>query len=199
LELWQLLLILGTLLAAFVAFIWMAIKIKSIHVNTSSASNSNDSGPDTKINQVVDQAFTEDFREELRTRAKDQFEKLIHENAMFLQQDVRVSAAQLDDFMKKEVIATLQQELAKHHQSLAQTKDMVASSITQTKQQFEQDMQREKEQKIKQLDENIQDTVKQYVQAAVGDVIDSEKELALIVDSLQARKSEIFEDIRRNG
>lgn len=197
-EIWQLLLIIGTLFTTLISFVWVALKLNTIHGNTTGGAGSTEK-PNDKVNQVVDQAFTEEFREELRQRARQQFEKLIHENAMFLQQDVRVSAAQLDDFMKKEVIATLQQELAKHHQSLAQTKEMVADSISQTKQQFEQDIHSQKEQRIKELDENMQEIVKNYIQIALSDVIDSEKELALIIDGLQAKKAEIFEDIRRNA
>lgn len=196
-EIWQLLLIIGTLFTTLISFIWVALKLNTIHGNTAGGGSSE--RPNDKINQVVNQAFTDDFREELRSRARQQFEQLIHENAMFLQQDVRVSAAQLDDFMKKEVIATLQQELAKHHESIAQTKDMVTNSLSQTKQQFERDIKDEKERKIQDFDENMQEIVKKYVQNAVGDVINSEKELALIVDGLQAKKAEIFEDIRRNA
>lgn len=196
-EIWQLLLIIGTLFTTLISFIWVALKLNIIHGNTAGGGSSE--RPNDKINQVVNQAFTDDFREELRSRARQQFEQLIHENAMFLQQDVRVSAAQLDDFMKKEVIATLQQELAKHHESIAQTKDMVTNSLSQTKQQFERDIKDEKERKIQDFDENMQEIVKKYVQNAVGDVINSEKELALIVDGLQAKKAEIFEDIRRNA
>ena len=196
-EIWQLLLIIGTLFTTLISFIWVALKLNTIHGNM--ADGGQNERPNEKINQVVNQAFTDDFREELRNRARQQFEKLIHENAMFLQQDVRVSAAQLDDFMKKEVIATLQQELAKHHESIAQTKDMVTTSLSQTKQQFERDLKDEKERKLKDFDENLQEIVKGYVQKAVGDVINSEKELALIIDGLQAKKAEIFEDIRRNA
>lgn len=179
----------------------MALKINTIHSNTS-GSDTDNTPKDTataNVNASVNQAFTEEFREELRQRARQQFEKLIHENAMFLQQDVRVSAAQLDDFMKKEIVATLQQELAKHHETLNQTKQMLNSSMNQSRQELEQSISQEKEQRIKELDEHLPEIVKKYVEEAIGNTINSEQQLALIVDALNARKAEIFEDIRRNG
>lgn len=200
-ETWQFFLIIGTLFTTLISFVWMALKINTIHSNTSSTT-SNETPSETataNVNASVNQAFTEEFREELRQRARQQFEKLIHENAMFLQQDVRVSAAQLDDFMKKEIVATLQQELAKHHETLNQTKEMLNTSMNQTRQDLEQSISQEKEKRIKELDENFPEVVKKYVQEAIGNALSSEQQLALIVDALNARKAEIFEDIRRNG
>lgn len=204
-EIWQFFLIIGTLFAALVSFIWMALKISSIHSHTSdlASSSGGDSLPkevvSENVNSAVNQAFTEDFREELRQRARQQFEKLIHENAMFLQQDVRVSAAQLDDFMKKEIVATLQQELAKHHETLNQTKQMLNTSMMQSRQELERSIVEEKEKRIKDLDDHLPEVVKKYVEEAIGNTINGDQQLALIVDSLNAKKAEIFEDIRRNG
>ena len=91
-ELWQLLLIIGTLLATMVAFVWTAIKLNSINQPNTGTHRTNAT---EAVNLAVNQAFTDDFREELRQRARQQFEKLIHENAMFLQQDIRMSASKL--------------------------------------------------------------------------------------------------------
>jgi Skp family chaperone for outer membrane proteins len=194
-ELWQLLLIVGTLLATLASFVWVAIRLST--VSQSPAKPRNVAGE--AIQDSVNQAFTEDFREELRQRARQQFEKIIHENAMFLQQDVRVSAAQLDDFMKKEVIATLQQELGKHHQAIEQTKQMVTDALTKNQSELQRELEAEKERRIKHLDEHMAEIVKTYVMAAVGETIDVDKQLALVVDNLNAHKAEIIEDIRRDG
>lgn len=194
-ELWQLLLIVGTLLATLASFVWVAIRL-SVAAKVP-AKPRNVAGE--AIQSTVTEAFTEDFREELRQRARQQFEKIIHENAMFLQQDVRVSASQLDDFMKKEVIATLQQELAKHHQAIEQTKQMVTDTLTKNQSELQRQLAEEKERRIKHLDEHMAEIVKTYVMAAVGETIDVDKQLALVVDNLNAHKAEIIEDIRRDG
>lgn len=200
-ETWQLFLIIGTLFATLVSFVWLALKINSVLSNVPSKpkDNSPKSIATESVNVAVNQAFTEEFREELRQRARQQFEKLIHENAMFLQQDVRVSAAQLDDFMKKEIVSTLQQELAKHHDTLNQTKQMLNSSMNQTRQEFDRSIAEEKDKRIKELDENLPEIIKKYIKEALGNTLTSEQQLALVVDALNARKAEIFEDIRKNG
>lgn len=175
-----------------VAFVWLAIKISSI--NKPEAQPRNIAGE--AVHDSIDKAFTDDFREELRQRARQQFEKLIHENAMFLQQDVRISAAQLEDFMKKEIIATLQQELAKHHQTVVQTRQMLSDSVAKSQTDLRNQLENEKKLRIEQLDENLAEIVKKYVAAAVGDIITTDQQIALITDSLNARKAEIIEDIR---
>ena len=191
-ELWQLLLIIGTLLATLIAFVWVALKVSSVTKVDSQPRNA----AGEAVNEAVGQAFTDDFREELRQRARQQFEKLMHENAMFLQQDVRVSAAQLDDFMKKEIFATLQQELAKHHETVTQTRQMLSDSVAQSLADLPTQLTAEKEKRIEQLDEHLSEIIKKYVSSAVGDVITTDQQIALIVDNLNAHKAEIIEDIR---
>lgn len=191
-ELWQLLLIIGTLLATLIAFVWVALRVSSVTKVDSQPRNA----AGEAVNEAVGQAFTDDFREELRQRARQQFEKLMHENAIFLQQDVRVSAAQLDDFMKKEIFATLQQELAKHHEAVTQTRQMLSDSVAKSQADLQTQLTAEKEKRIEQLDEHLSEIIKKYVSSAVGDVITTDQQIALIVDNLNAHKAEIIEDIR---
>lgn len=194
-ELWQLLVIIGTLSATFIAFIWVAIRLGSV-------SNDPKTPKDVataSVNTAVNQAFTDAFKEELQERARKQFDSIMQQNAQFLQQDVRVSAAKLDEFMKEEIVATLQKELAKQTQSISQTHQMVTNSLTQNKQQFDQDLAQEKERRIRQLDEHMAEVIKTYVLAAIGEVFGPEKQLALVLDNLNAHKAEIYEDIRRGA
>lgn len=195
-ELWQLSLIVGTLVATLIAFVWVAVRLGNTPKN---ATPTHKNIAADAINSSVETAFSEEFREELRQRARQQFEKLIHDNAMFLQQDIRMSAARLDDFMKKEVVSSLQQELASHHQTISQTQQMLTESLTKNQDEFRQDLAAEKERRIKKLDENLAEVVKKYIIAAVGDTLDVDKQLALVIDNLNAHKAEIIEDIRNHG
>ncbi len=194
-ELWQLLLIVGTLFATLISFVWVALRLGRVGKSAPLSPRDNASA---NVNAAVNQAFTEEFREELRNRAQKQFEQIIHENAMFLQQDVRMSAAQLDEFMKKEVIATLQQELAKHHATLDQTKQMVTDSISKSEAQLKQELAQEKERRLKNLDQHMGDIVKDYVVAAVSSSMDVDRQLAFVLDNLNTNKAAILEDIRRD-
>lgn len=191
-ELWQLLLVTGTSIATLIAFVWLAIKVTTLGKPNSHPRNI----AGEAVNETIGRAFTDDFREELRNRARQQFEKLIQENAMFLQQDVRVSATQLDDFMKKEVVATLQQELNKHHQTIAQTQQMLSDSVAKSQTEIRAQINQEKERRIKMLDERLTEVVKKYVMASVGNVITTDQQIALITDNLNANKANIIEDIR---
>lgn len=192
-ELWQLLLIIGTLLATLISFVWVALKLGNVDNSEKQPRNV----ASEAVDQAVGQAFSDDFREELRQRARQQFDKIMHDNAMFLQQDIRVSAAHLDEFMKKEIYSTLQQELAKHSQSVTQTRQLLYDSAAKSQADLQAQINAEKQQRIDQIDQRLAEIVQNYVSAAAGNVITSEQQIALIIDNLNSRKIEIIEDIRR--
>lgn len=193
-ETWQLLLIIGTLLATLIAFVWVALKVSTIgHASAGSQPRNTAS---EAVNNAVGQAFTDDFREELRQRARQQFEKIIHENAMFLQQDVRISATKLDEFMKQEIYSTLQQELAKHNETVTQTRQMLSESVAKSQTQLREELDKEKEIRLKQFDDNLTKIAKKYILSAVGDTITTDQQISLIIDNLNAHRAEITEDVR---
>ena len=191
-EAWQLLLIIGVLLATMIAFVWMAIKVNTISRPEPKGRNS----ASEAVNEAMSQAFTEDFREELRQRARQQFEKIIHENAMFLQQDVRVSATKLDEFMKQEIYATLQKELSIHSETVNQTRQMLSESVMKSQAQLREELDKEKDARLKQFDDNLARIARKYILSAVVDVITTDQQIALIIDNLNAHKAEIIEDVR---
>ena len=80
----------------------------------------------------VEHIFNDEFREELRNRGRLHFEKIISENAMFLQQDLRITTSQLNDYMKDEITRTLQEEFTKYEESIADAKKIAIESINKT-------------------------------------------------------------------
>ena len=64
----------------------------------------------------VEHIFNDEFREELRNRGRLHFEKIIGENAMFLQQDLRLTTSQLNDYMKTEITRVLKEEFSKYEE-----------------------------------------------------------------------------------
>ncbi len=170
-----------------------------------------------KINQDYAQAaehdvehiFNEEFREELRNRGRLHFEKIIGENAMFLQQDLRLTTSQLNDYMKSEITNTLKEEFAKYEQSIADAKQLAIDSIAKTQQaieeqreilgkQLQEQVAIEKERLIKRFGENMAEIINHYVLAAIGDQIDLNDQLEYILGDLEANKQAILEDIQ-NG
>ena len=108
-----LLLVIGSLLSSTVAFIWLTTRLGS-----SGAPHGKGKMPldalEKSANSDVEHIFNNDFREELRNRGRLHFEKIIGENAMFLQQDLRETTSQLNEYMRAEITRTLQVEFKKY-------------------------------------------------------------------------------------
>lgn len=199
-------LVIGSLLAATLAFLWLVWRI----------GGTTKGKPKTLAGQVTDQAreevehiFNEEFREELRNRGRLHFEKVIGENAMFLQQDLRETTAQLNDYMRTELTKTLQDEFKKYEQSITDAKQIALGSIEKTittieqqrqflEQQLVAQAQANKERAIKQFEKDLATIVNHYVIQAIGNQIDLTDQLDFIVTELENNKQAILEDIK-NG
>ena len=82
---WWLIVIISVLMLVLLAFIWLALQLGRLaHPKIK---------PDVPYEQAaqrdVEHIFNDEFREELRNRGRLHFEKIIGENAMFLQQDLQ--------------------------------------------------------------------------------------------------------------
>lgn len=160
--------------------------------------------------EVVDHIFDNAFREELRNRGRLHFEKVIGENAMFLQQDLRLTTAQLNDYMKQEIKRVLQEEFAKYEQSITSAKDLALSSMEKTQQAIEQQrvlleqqlvnqIAEEKKRVIDKFEANMAEIVNHYVMTAIGNEIDLSDQLEYIMQYLEENKQAIVEDIQHGS
>ena len=204
---WWLALILAAIGVAGIAFVWIIVAINRVgggHQSTSA--NSLEEAAD----QDVEHVFNQEFREELRNRGRLHFEKIIGENAMFLQQDLRLTTSQLNDYMKTEITHKLQEEFAKYEQSIMDAKQLAIESIQKTNaaideqrevlgQQVKDEIAGEKQQLIQRFEENMADIVNHYVLAAVGNQIDLNDQLEYILGELEANKKAIIEDIQHGA
>lgn len=202
-EIWQLALIIGSILTSTTAFIWMALRTSAAHAPKNKASND----PYTEqAEHDVEHIFNDEFRQELRNRGRLHFEKIIGENAMFLQQDLRLTTSQLNEFMKTEITRKLQEEFAKYEQSITDAKQMATEAIGKTQALIEQQRQTmtkqlveeraaEKARMIKRFEENMASVVNHYVLAAIGDQIDLNDQLEYILSDLEENKEAIIRDI----
>lgn len=201
---WWLLLILGSIGAAGIAFIWLIVK-----VGGQGTAKNGSSGPDSyeeAADQDVEHIFNEDFREELRNRGRLHFEKIIGENAMFLQQDLRLTTSQLNEYMKTEIASKLKDEFNKYEESINDAKQMAIESIQKTNaaideqrallgQEVQKEILAEKQQLIGRFEQNMTDIINHYVISAIGNQIDLNDQLEFILADLQANKQAIIEDI----
>ncbi len=198
---WWLILILGFISFVGFGFIWIITHLGSAGgAKNSTASLIEDSKKD------VEHIFNEEFREELRNRGRLHFEKIIGENAMFLQQDLRLTTSQLNEYMKTEITAKLTDEFNKYEQSIDDAKQLAIESIQKTNaaideqravlgQQVQKEIVAEKEQMVKRFEQNMTDIINHYVLAAIGDQIDLNDQLEYILSDLQANKEAIIQDI----
>lgn len=205
-SIWWLGCILGTLGAAGIAFIWLAVRLGG-----SGASPKNIQQDIAKAAEDdVERIFNAEFREELRNRGRLHFEKIIGENAMFLQQDLRLTTSQLNEYMKAEITRKLKEEFDKYEQSIMDAKQLAIDSIEKTNkaieaqravlsQQVQQQIDAEKAQLVQRFTENMTEIVNHYVMLAIGNQIDLSDQLEYIIGELESNKNAILEDINRGA
>lgn len=161
---------------------------------------------DRQAEEDVEHIFNDAFREELRNRGRLHFEKIIGENAMFLQQDLRLTTSQLNDYMKQEITAKLQEEFKKYEESIIDAKQLAIESIEKTKQaveenrimlmeQLQEEFKEEKERELKRFNDNMTKVINHYLIAAIGDQIDLSDQLEYILANLEANKEAIIKDL----
>jgi hypothetical protein len=200
---WWLIVILGYLGATGIAFIWLAVRVSQNGGNAKKGVS--DSYVDA-AQQDVEHIFNNEFREELRNRGRMHFEKIIGENAMFLQQDLRLTTSQLNEYMKAEITRKLQEEFAKYEESIMDAKQLAVDSIQKTNAAIDEQRQQlasqlqsqaaeDKARLLKRFEENMADVINHYVLAAIGDQIDLSDQLEYILGDLEANKQAILQDI----
>lgn len=201
---WGLALVIGSLVAATMSFIWLALRLGG---GKSQVKHKN--AQDTLLaaaEEDVKHVFNDEFREELRNRGRLLFEKIIGDNAMFLQQDLRLTTSQLNEYMKAEITQKLQEEFKKYEESITDAKQLAVDSINKTQEAIEQQRQimsqqiqaeiaKERERLVKRFEENMADIINHYVLAAIGDQIDLNDQLEFILNDLKANKDAIVKDI----
>lgn len=160
-----------------------------------------------KADKDAERIFNDEFREELRNRGRLHFEKIISENAMFLQQDLRLTTSQLNSYMQDEIKRVLQEEFAKYEESISNAKDLALNSIQKTQdlieqqrsgleQQLHTQAEAEKARLIDHFEANMADIINHYILSAIGNEIDIGSQLDYIFQYLEDNKQAIVEDIR---
>jgi F0F1-type ATP synthase membrane subunit b/b' len=196
-------LIVGSLLSVTAAFIWVAVRLSG-----GGSEGKPGEKPDyaDAAKQDVERIFNDEFREELRNRGRLHFEKIIGENAMFLQQDLRLTTSQINDYMKQEITKSLQEAFKKYESSIQDAKDLALDSIQKTQEAVEEqrgvlneqlakEIAAEKERMITRFNNNMADVVNHYVLAAIGNQISLDDQLEFILGELERNKQAIIEDI----
>jgi F0F1-type ATP synthase membrane subunit b/b' len=198
-----LILVIGSLLSATGAFIWLALRLENGGTRRSGVA---DGKIENAVKTDVEHIFNDEFREELRNRGRLHFEKVIGENAMFLQQDLRQTTSQLNDYMRAEITKTLQGEFKKYEQSITDAKQLAIDSIEKTvvtieqqrefmQQQLQGQYEQQKKEVLARFEADMATIVNHYVVRAVGNQIDLTDQMDYILAELEANKQAILEDL----
>lgn len=198
---WELVLILSFILTGGSAFLYIVVRL---HRATPPEKTIDDYEKAAK--EDVDHVFNDEFREELRNRGRLHFEKILGENAMFLQQDLRLTTSQLNEFMKGQITEDLKAAFSNYEEAISDARQLAVESIEKTKtvideqrqnlsKQLEEEVEAEKVRRLKRFDENMGAVVNHYVLAAIGNQIDLNDQLEYILGELEANKQAILEDI----
>ncbi|MDO8591734.1 MAG: hypothetical protein Q7R60_02300 [bacterium] len=200
--------------AALLYFVWRAQNKKSAMPKSAATKTAEAAKSFQDIGQIakedVEHIFNDDFREELRNRGRLHFEKIIGENAMFLQQDLRQTTTQLNEYMRAEITRTLQIEFKKYEQSITDAEQLAVDSIEKTVTTIEQQrmllesqMQNQAEvqrnQIIVRFEAQMAGIVNHYIMQAIGNQIDLSDQLEFILGELESNKVAIIEDIKRGA
>ena len=194
--------IIVSVLAAGGAFVWLALKMNGKPGGKGKLPEEFDSA----ANQEVERIFSDDFREELRNRGRLHFEKIISDNAMFLKQDLQLTATDLNKYMQEQIKKVLKDEFAKYEESIENAQQVAVQAIGKTQKildeqrtameaQIKDEAQKEKARLIDAFAANMSQVVNHYLLEAIGNEVDLSDQLDYIYRHLEDNKQAIVEDI----
>lgn len=194
--------ILASTLSATGAFVWMALRLQNGSGKKSGSDNYVDAA-----NKEVERIFSDEFREELRNRGRLHFEKIISDNAMFLKQDLQLTASDLNKYMQEQIKKVLKEEFEKYEESIENAKQIAIDAINKTQsaldeqrtalqKQIAEEAAKEKERLMVAFADNMSQVVNHYLLEAVGNEIDLSAQLDYIFRHLEDNKQAILEDIQ---
>lgn len=202
--------ILASLLAVFAGFMYLALQLRQLNGGGKKAKKSvgelNKAYSDI-AEEDIDHLFNTEFREELRNRGRLRFEKIIDENAMFLKQDLDLTIAQLNEYMKAEISKNLNEEFAAYAKGMHEAQELALNSLKKTADEVEEqrltlaealkkDVEARETTLIKVYEDNMAKIVEHYVLLALSDQFDLKSQLPFILKQLEANKRDIIEDMR---
>jgi hypothetical protein len=201
---WWFYLVAAFILVAGAAFIWIII---ALNKSGSRGQSSILEDLDLATGKDIDHIFSNEFREELKNRGLLHFEKIINDAAEFLQQDLRLTSSQLNEYMKSQLSGKVNAELDKYEQSINDARNLAIDSIKRTStaledqrkilgEQVQKEIAAEKTRIIQAFERQLTDIVGHYVVAAIGNEINLNDQLEYILSDLEINKNAMIEDIK---
>lgn len=192
-ELWQLGLIIGPIIAATAAFVWMAHQLTKANVHDPAAMSA--------------QVLTPEFVNALKLEAAKRMGEVISGPDSPLHASLQAASGNVQALIQQEVSQQLGKELATYQMSITNSKNMVESAIAQgqtalneeqkaLKAEMREVMQRQKDQLVERFAQDMTEIVSQYVRTALGAASDDKQQLDKILEQLNDQKAAMVEDMK---
>jgi uncharacterized protein YbjQ (UPF0145 family) len=205
-EWWQLLTI-GGFVVIFVGLVLVGVQLRRLN----GTSKPGKKGPGRSFNeQALEESgglFNKEFHEELRNRGRLHFEKIVSENAMFLKQDLDMTIAQMNEYLKKTIGSKLDEEFAAYEKAMKEAQELAINSLQKSATAVEEqrllmvetlkkDVADKEALLIKTYEENMAKIVEHYILETLGDQFDLKTQLPFIISQMEANKQKIVDDMR---
>jgi uncharacterized protein YbjQ (UPF0145 family) len=205
-EWWQLLTI-GGFVVIFVGLVLVGVQLRRLN----GISKPSKKGPGQSFNeQALEESgglFNKEFHEELRNRGRLHFEKIVSENAMFLKQDLDMTIAQMNEYLKKTIGSKLDEEFAAYEKAMKEAQELAINSLQKSATAVEEqrllmvetlkkDVADKEALLIKTYEENMAKIVEHYILETLGDQFDLKTQLPFIISQMEANKQKIVDDMR---
>lgn len=125
--------------------------------------------PEQEMTDTVAQVFDETFREELRQRGRQYFEKVINENAALFKQDLDATISQVNTELEVHIIRKVDEQLVEHGKAMKAAQDSALQAMNKTVDTINEDTDKFK----KELDTTV-DTIKTDLSEHATKLIDDQ-------------------------
>ncbi len=195
-QLTLLVIFISSVLAILSAFIWVAVRL-----GPKGRGRGPRGGNGTDL-------FTDEFRTKLQERGVARFEHTLDQNAAFLQQDLRKISDSVSEHIKEEATQILKDEFTDQKQSVAAAQQHMAEAFAKVDraivdyqkemtQKLDQELLAEKQRRLARFEKNMADVVIHHVEQTLGAHMEVGEQIQYILHNLEANKTAIVEDIKR--
>ncbi len=185
----------GSVVSILLAFIWVALRLGP-------------KGRGSSGGHRGDGLFTDEFLTKLQDRGIARFEHTLDQNAAFLQQDLRKISDTVSERIKEEATAILKDEFTDQKQSVAAAQQHMAEAFSKIDRaiadyqqkmtdQLTAELLSEKQRRLSRFEKNMADVVIHHVEQTLGAHMEVGEQVEYILKNLEANKTAIVEDIKR--
>lgn len=193
-----LVLIVGLIVSATIAFLWTALQIKDLHQKPAE-----NQLPESLVRQIV----TPEFLSDIRAQILQELTRSLGEQSEQSRKHLAESLSHVHEHIADELRRTVQKEFSSYQTSIANAKELLVSTATrgqetiQQQQQtilhaYEHDLEVQKHAQLAMFEQRMTDIITQYVLSAVGRETEGKDQLAQILKDLEEHKEQIIQDMR---